>query len=75
MEMIGESQGTKRKYFVSYTYRTVYGDMGIAHSSVEVNFPISDLEAIQTISECLISNNPEIKAVVIHNWKKFEDPE
>jgi hypothetical protein len=73
--MIDESQGRKRKYFVAFDYWKANDIHGLASTVIECNLPISGWDDILSITDCILSLNPDMERVVIVNWKKFEDPE
>jgi hypothetical protein len=75
MEMSDGSKGIKRKYFVAFDYWTISGIHGVASRAIEVALPISDWDDILSITNYILSCNPDMEKIVIFNWRKFEDPE
>jgi hypothetical protein len=75
MEMSGESQERKRKYFVVFDYWKANDIHGVASRVIERDFPVSDWDDILSMMDYILFCNPDMEKVAISNWKKFEDPE
>jgi hypothetical protein len=76
MEMNGGAQVMRRRYFVAFAY---WGAdcrvQGVGSTIVERELPVSNWDDILSMTECILSCNPDKESIVILNWRKFEDPE
>jgi hypothetical protein len=75
MEMSGKLPGTKRRYFVVFDYWKANNIHGVASRAIERERPISGWSDILSITDYILSCNPDMKEIIISNWRKFEDPE
>jgi hypothetical protein len=71
--MSGKLQGAKRKYFVAFDYWKANDIHGVASRVVERESPISNWDDILSIKDYILSCNPDMKEIVISNWRKFEE--
>jgi hypothetical protein len=65
----------KCKYFVAFGYWKSYDIFGIASTIVEREAPVADWDDILSITDVILSRNPDMEKVALINWRKFEDPE
>jgi hypothetical protein len=72
---IDDSRGVKNKYFIAFKYRDAAGGCGDASSLIERKAPVCGWEDILDIKSVICSGYPDMKEVVITNWRRFEDPE
>jgi hypothetical protein len=75
MEMSNESQGKKRRYFVSFNFSKTNNIRGVGSRIIERESPVSGWDDILGMTGYILSQNPDMEQVVILSWKKFEDPE
>jgi hypothetical protein len=75
MEMNNELRDMKRKYFVVFDYWKANDTRGMACTVVERELPVSGWDDILSMMDCILSRNPDMKEIVISNWRRFEEPE
>jgi hypothetical protein len=74
MEMSSDSKGNKRQYFVAFVYWK-RDSQGTACRVIERELPVSGWDDILSMTDDILSHNPDMENVVITNWRKFEDSE